>query len=399
MQSPQRSPNTFSRLPKSILALGMVSLFMDVSSELIHSLLPVFMVGTLGASAFALGLIEGAAESVALIVKVFSGAISDYFGKRKPLALLGYGMAALTKPLFALAPGIGMVLVARLLDRVGKGIRGAPRDALVADLAPPELRGAAFGLRQALDTVGAFLGPVLAMLLMLAWHDNFRAAFWVAVIPAFIAVGMLQFGVQEPTGGIPPIRGNPLSRTNLARLPRAYWWVVAVGAILTLARFSEAFLVLRVHDTGLALSFTPLVMIVMNVVYSACAYPFGKMADKLPPSKLLTIGILLLIASDIFLAQPTRLPIWIGIVLWGLHMAMTQGLLAALVAQEAPADLRGTAFGCFNLLGGIAMLIASILAGLLWQTFGAPATFIAGAAFSSTSLLLLRVRHRHDRTV
>jgi len=287
---------------------------------------------------------------------------------------------------------MGMKLTARLLDRIGKGIRGAPRDALVADIAPPELRGAAFGLRQSLDTIGAFLGPLLAMGLMLAWHDDFRAVFWIAVIPAFLAVALLYFGVEEPEGSVHPARGNPISRANLARLPAAYWWVVTAGAILTLARFSEAFLVLRVRDTGLPLSLTPLVMIVMNVVYSACAYPFGKLADSQSSNRLLMIGVALLIGADALLAQPGSAAIWAGIVLWGLHMAMTQGLLAALIAHTAPADLRGTAFGCFNLLSGVAMLIASALAGLLWENWGAPATFIAGGIFSAAALLLLGLR-------
>lgn len=392
MSSGKDTRHAGRRLPAGIWALGLVSLCMDVSSEMIHSLLPVFMVGTLGASALTVGLVEGTAESVALLVKVFSGALSDYLGRRKPLAMLGYGMAALTKPLFALAPGVGMVLTARLLDRIGKGIRGAPRDALVADLAPPELRGAAFGLRQALDTVGAFLGPVLAMLLMLLWHNDFRAVFWVAVIPAMLSVATLSFGVQEPAGGVTPAQGSPLTRANLSRLPKAYWSVVAVGAVLTLARFSEAFLVLRVRDTGLALAYVPLVMIIMNLVYSACAYPFGKLADRLPATRLLAIGVALLTGADLLLALPGTGPIWSGIALWGLHMAMTQGLLSALVAHAAPPDLRGTAFGCFNLLSGIAMLIASVLAGLLWQLLGAPATFIAGAFFSAASLLLLGLR-------
>ena len=384
------------RLPAAIWALGLVSLCMDVSSELIHSLLPVFMVGTLGASAFVLGLVEGAAEACALIVKVFSGVISDWWGKRKPLALFGYGLAALTKPLFALAPGVGMLLAARLLDRIGKGIRGAPRDALVADLAPQEQRGAAFGLRQTLDTVGALLGPILAMLLMLAWHNDIRAVFWVAVIPAAMAVAFLQFGVREPAGLVHPARGYPLTRANLARLPTAYWWVVAAGAVLTLVRFSEAFLVLRVSDTGLPLAFTPLVMIVMNLVYASGAYPCGKLADRVPPLRLLGLGIVCLIGADLLLAQAVSAAIWAGIVLWGLHMALTQGLLAALIAHAAPADLRGTAFGCFNLLSGIAMLLASALAGLLWEALGAPATFLAGAIFSAAALLLLLGRPRFE---
>jgi MFS family permease len=389
-QSPARPP-----IPRAIWALGFVSLLMDVSSELIHSLLPVFMFTALGISAFTIGLIEGAAEATALIVKVFSGALSDWMGKRKPLAVLGYGLGALSKPLFAIAGGAGLIVSARLVDRVGKGIRGAPRDALVAELAPPEVRGAAFGLRQSLDTVGAFLGPLVAMGLMLSWADDFRAVFWVAVIPAFLAVALLAFGVQEPERHRDGKRVNPIRRDNLRRLPRAYWWVVGIGAIFTLARFSEAFLVLRVQSGGLPLAYVPLVLIVMNVVYAAAAYPFGKMADTLSHRGLLAGGLALLIVADMALAWDGHWgAAWAGIVLWGLHLAMTQGLLAAMIADTAPADLRGTAYGFFNLASGLAMLVASGLAGLLWDSFGAAFTFVAGAIFSAAALALLFLHGR-----
>ena len=378
------------RMPRAIWALGCVSLLMDVSSELIHSLLPVFMFAALGVSAFTIGLIEGAAEATALIVKVFSGVLSDRWGKRKPLALLGYGLGALSKPLFALAGGAGLVVAARLIDRVGKGIRGAPRDALVADIAPPEMRGAAFGLRQSLDTVGAFLGPLLAMGLMLLWANDFRAVFWVAVIPAFLAVVLLMFGVREPERPALARRANPISRENLRRLPAAYWWVVGIGATFTLARFSEAFLVLRAQQGGLALAFAPMVLIVMNVIYAAAAYPFGRLADAMSHSTLLAWGLLVLIAADAALAWDGHPgAVWAGIALWGLHLAMTQGLLAAMIADTAPADLRGTAYGFFNLASGIALLVASALAGLLWDRLGAAFTFVAGAVFAAAALLVM----------
>ena len=380
-------------IPRAIWALGFVSLLMDVSSELIHSLLPVFMFTALGVSAFTIGLIEGTAEATALIVKVFSGALSDWWGKRKPLAVLGYGLGALSKPLFAIAGGAGLVIAARLIDRVGKGIRGAPRDALVADLAPPEIRGAAFGLRQSLDTVGAFVGPLLAMGLMLLWADDFRAVFWVATIPAFLAVALLFFGVQEPERHTNGRRVNPITRANLRRLPSAYWWVVGIGAIFTLARFSEAFLVLRVQSGGLPLAFVPLVLIVMNVVYAVAAYPFGKLADGTSHTRLLAWGLALLIAADLALAWDGHWSVaWTGVVLWGLHLAMTQGLLAAMIADTAPADLRGTAYGFFNLACGLAMLVASALAGLLWDSLGPQFTFIAGATFSALALLGVGLR-------
>lgn len=380
-------------MPAGIWALGFVSLLMDISSELIHSLLPVFLVTGLGASMLVVGLLEGAAEATALIVKVFSGALSDWWGRRKPLAVLGYSLGALSKPLFALATTIEPVIAARLLDRVGKGIRGAPRDALVADIAPPELRGAAFGLRQSLDTVGAFLGPLLAMGLMLVWANDFHAVFWVAVIPAFLCVALLIFGVQEPERPAGAPRTNPIRRENLRRLTPAYWWVVGIGAVFTLARFSEAFLVLRAQQGGLPLAWVPLVLIVMNLIYALGAYPLGKLADRVDHRKLLAWGLVLLIAADGLLAWSNRgLFVWGGVVLWGLHMAMTQGLLATMVADTAPADLRGTAFGMFNLVSGLSMLLASALAGLLWDQWGAASTFVAGAAFCVVALVLLALR-------
>jgi len=384
-------------MPRAIWALGFVSLLMDVSSELIHSLLPVFMFTALGLSAFTIGLVEGAAEATALMVRVFSGALSDWWGQRKPLAVFGYGLGALSKPLFALAGGAGLVVTARLIDRVGKGIRGAPRDALVADLAPPEIRGAAFGLRQSLDTMGAFLGPLLAMGLMLAWADDFRAVFWVAVIPAILAVAVLLFGVREPERQVNGKRTNPIRRENLRRLPTPYWWVVGIGGVFTLARFSEAFLVLRVQSTGLALALVPLVLIVMNAVYALAAYPCGKLADALNHRTLLAWGLFLLILADVALAWDGHWTMaWVGIVLWGLHLAMTQGLLAAMIADTAPADLRGTAYGFFNLASGLAMLLASALAGLLWDSLGAVFTFLSGAVFSGAALVMLLLRRpRH----
>jgi MFS family permease len=390
-------PTPAPRLPRAIWALGFVSLLMDLSSELIHSLLPVFMVTTLGASMLAVGLVEGVAEATALIVKVFSGALSDWYGRRKPLTVIGYGLGALSKPLFALATTTGWVVTARLVDRVGKGIRGAPRDALVADLAPPSMRGAAFGLRQSLDTVGAFLGPVLAIGLMLLWADDFRAVFWVAVIPAVLCVALLVVGVQEPERAPGAHRTNPIRRDNLRQLSAAYWWVVGVGAVFTLARFSEAFLVLRAQQGGLPVAWAPLVLIVMNVVYSAGAYPFGRLADRMSHRALLAGGLVLLVLADLLLAVADTGPLlWAGVVLWGLHMAMTQGLLATMVAATAPEHLRGTAFGLFNLASGVALLVASVLAGWLWDRWGPGTTFVAGAVFSIVALGALLARRNPD---
>lgn len=376
--------------------LGFVSLFMDVSSELIHGLLPVFMVSSLGASAFAVGIVEGIAESTALIVKVFSGALSDYLGKRKALAVIGYGLGALSKPLFALALSVNWILAARFIDRIGKGIRGAPRDALVADLVPAQIRGAAYGLRQSLDTVGAFLGPLLGVGLMLLWAGDFRTVFWYALIPALIAVLLLVFGVEEPGAGATQRKPvNPIRWNTLAELSGAYWFVVAAGAIFTLARFSEAFLILRAQQQGLPDSYAPLVLVVMNVVYALSAYPLGKLADRMSHLNLLSAGLIVLIAADLVLAQAQGLAsVGLGVALWGLHLGMTQGLLATMVADTAPAHLRGTAFGFFNLASGIAMLVASVLAGLLWDQLGPGATFYAGALFSLAAVLMLALRSR-----
>ena len=382
--------STLRQIPPAIWALGFVSLLMAISSELIHSLLPVFMVTTLGASAFAVGLIEGAAEATALIVKVFSGALSDYWGKRKPLAVMGYGLGAISKPLFALAASLDVLVTARLLDRVGKGIRGAPRDALVADIAPASLRGAAFGLRQSLDTVGAFLGPLLAIGLMVLWANDFRMVFWVAVIPAALAVALLVFGVREPERPQGAKRVNPIKRENLRRLGKAYWWVVAIGGVFTMARFSEAFLVLRAYEGGLSLALTPLVLIVMNIVYSLSAYPFGKLADSTRHTSLLVAGLVTLAAADFAFAYSNQWT-WmlVGIIFWGLHLGLTQGLLATMVADTAPEDLRGTAFGFFNLTSGVALLVASGLAGLIWDQMGAAFTFLAGSVFCLLALGLI----------
>ncbi|EML2680290.1 MULTISPECIES: MFS transporter [Klebsiella] len=382
---------TLSRIPKGVWVLGGVSLLMDVSSEMIHSLLPLFMATTLGASVIIIGIIEGVAEATALILKVFSGVISDYVGKRKGLALLGYGLGALSKPLFAIAPTSGVVFSARMIDRVGKGIRGAPRDALVADVTPPEIRGAAYGLRQSLDTIGAFLGPLLAVALMFVWDNDFQSIFWVAAIPAVLSIALLGFGLKEPRTAVVQKRTNPLRRENLKKLSAAYWWVVAIGSIFTLARFSEAFLVLRAQQMAIPLFAIPLVMVAMNLVYSLTAYPFGKLSDSMSHSRMLQWGLLVLIAADIVLALSSHWSTLLaGVALWGIHMGMTQGLLAAMVAHTAPPELRGTAFGMFNLMSGIALLLASAGAGVLWEVLGAASTFYAGAIICVVTLVGMR---------
>jgi len=378
------------RVPAGVWVLGFVSMLMDVSSEMIHSLLPLYLTVGLGASALTVGIIEGVAESTALIVKVFSGALSDRLRKRKAITAFGYGLAALSKPLFAVATGPMLVFVARFLDRIGKGIRGAPRDALIADLTPKEVRGAAFGLRQSLDTVGAFAGPLLAMALMLAWHDDFRAVFWVAVIPAILSFALIALAVREPPNvGEGKDEKPSFEKATMRRLGIAFWAVTMIGAALTLARFSEAFLILRSQDLGLEVALAPLVLVGMNVVYAGTAYPVGKLADRMSPNTLLFIGTGLLIAADVALALASGMALFaIGVALWGLHMGFTQGVLSAMVAHASPAVLRGTAFGVFNLASGIAMLVASALAGALWQFVGPAATFWAGALLAGISAAL-----------
>lgn len=374
------------RLPRGIWMLGLVSLFMDVSSEMIHAILPLFVVGTLGASAALLGLLEGIAEATAQISKLFSGVLSDRWGSRKALALLGYGLAAVVKPLFPLASSVTAVFTARFIDRVGKGIRGAPRDALVADIAPPELRGAAFGLRQSLDTVGAFAGPLIAIGLMSLLLFDLRQVMWVACIPAFVAVAILFLGIEEPEHR--PVERKPgFDLATASSLGGAFWRVTALGAVMMLARFSEAFLVLKASDTGLSTAYVPLVMVVMGLVYSLSSYPAGVLSDRLGRRGLLVAGLAVLIVADLVLAFGHSVSVMlVGVALWGLHMGLTQGILSTMVADTCPTPLRGTAFGMFNLVSGLALLAGSVLAGLLWDGYGPAATFLAGAAFAVVTL-------------
>ncbi|PAU75289.1 MFS transporter [Halomonas salipaludis] len=393
-QPPAAAGSAHRSLPRSIWVLGMVSMFMDISSELVHSLLPIFMTSVLGASMLTIGIIEGVSAATAAVTKVFSGAISDFFRRRKFLVVLGYSLSALTKPVFPLAPTVEWVFGARFVDRIGKGIRGAPRDALVADIVPPRLRGAAYGLRQSLDSVGAFLGPLLAVLFMLWLAGDVQLVLWVAVVPALIAM-LLTFTVHEPTSPEhPPGARKRLTLAHATRLPLRFWLVVALGAVFILARFSEAFLILRAQDVGLTIAYVPAIMIIMNIVYAGFAYPAGIAADRLSSRALLLLGLAALIVADIILAMAlSSWAVFLGAACWGLHMALTQGLLSKLVADNAPAELRGTAFGIFNLVSGGALLLASIIAGTLWSLFGAPATFIAGASFAAVAaagLLLYR---------
>lgn len=396
---PATTPNRkarFHALPGGIWALGFVSLFMDISSEMIHSLLPVFLVTAMGAGALSVGIIEGVAEATASISRIFSGTLSDWLGRRKALVLMGYGLSALTKPLFALAPSVGWVFTARFADRIGKGIRGAPRDALIGDILPLHLRGAGYGLRQSLDTVGAFAGPLLATALMAATDDNFRAVFWFTVVPALIAVTILWAGVREPERVHRLNRERfPLHPAELSRLGSGFWWVLVLAAGLTLARFSEAFLLLRADSIGLSVTLIPLVLVAMNLVYSVAAYPVGVLSDAFGRVNLLIAGCGVLVLADLVLAISTAVwQVMGGAMLWGLHMGMTQGLLATIIADTVPAELRGTAFGVFHFVTGLVLLLASVLAGLLWSAVGPSATFLAGAGFTLLATFGFVYRYR-----
>jgi MFS family permease len=386
-------------IPAGIWALGFVSLLMDVSSEMIHALLPVYLLTALGASPLAIGAFEGVAESTASVTKAFSGALSDWLGKRKALAAIGYGLAAFTRPIFALAPTIGWLMAARFLDRVGKGVRGAPRDALVADISPPHLRGASFGLRQSLDTIGSFLGPLLAIVLMWMTANHFSVVFWIAAIPAFLSVGLVLVAVHEPKRpkNLRRLR-MPLRPGEFGRLGATYWWVVAIAVVFTLARFSEAFLVLRGQSIGVPLMLTPMALVAMNIAYSASAFPVGILSDRVGRVTLLIIGLLLLALADVVLAFAAGVvAVGVGVALWGLHMGFTQGLLATLIADAAPAELRGTAFGIFHLATGVALLLANVIAGVLWGIAGPEGAFLAGAVFALLTLAgLLPIRGRMD---
>jgi len=380
-------------VPAGVWTLGFVSLLMDLSSEMIHALLPVYLVTVLGTSMLSVGIIEGVAEASASIVKIFSGALSDWLGKRKVLAAMGYGLAAFTKPVFPLAGSLGWLIAARFVDRVGKGIRGAPRDALVADITPTNLRGASFGLRQSLDTVGAFLGPLAAIGLMWVTGDYIVSVFWIAVIPAFLSFALITIAVKEPEGGAARRRIKmPLSGHELKQLGAPYWWIVAIGTVFTLARFSEAFLVLRAQSVGLSLALVPAVLVIMNITYALSAYPIGALSDRMDRMTILIIGLVMLLVADVVLALATGImAVAIGAALWGLHMGFTQGLLAALVADTAPAELRGTAYGVFNLVSGLALLLASVVAGTLWDVAGPQGTFLAGAALTVLTVIGLIV--------
>jgi Major Facilitator Superfamily. len=382
------------RLPLTIWGLGLGSLLMDTSSELVHSLSPVLLVNVLGASVVAVGMIEGVAEGIAAFTKVFAGAASDYFRRRKTLIVLGYALAALAKPLFPLATSASWVFAARFIDRMSKGIRDAPRDALVADITAQTERGAAYGLRQALDSLGSVVGPILAVLLMLALSGKIRTAMWIAVIPGILAVIVVALLVREPHQKQAAVR-EPPDWGKARELPPRFWLIVTVGAIFTAARFSDSFLILRARDIGLSASYAPMIIVVLSCICAAGAYPAGVASDRISPRNLLLIGLGFLIAADVVLGVGHSIvPIFAGGALWGVHLALTQGVFAKIISDFVPVDLRGTGFGIFDLARGVAFVIANVVAGWWWRMSGAPAAFFSAAAFATIGGIGLAVATR-----
>ncbi|MGZ5223912.1 MAG: MFS transporter [Burkholderiales bacterium] len=379
-------------LPRNVVALGLVSLFLGVSSQMTHSLLPVFLVTVLGTSVASVGIIEGIAEATNSLAKVLSGALSDWLGRRKPIVVLGYGLAALSKPLFPLAGDAATVLVARFIDRTGKGIRDAPRDALLADQLPSNARGSGFGLRLTLFTIGSVVGPLAATSVMVGSGGDFRLVFWLAVIPAFLSVAVLILAVKEPANAR-DIAKQRFSLRDLGRLPALFWWIVAITAMLELARFSQAFLLLKAKEVGVEAALIPIFLMLMGAVYGLTAYPCGILADRVNRRLQLGIGAVILLTGHLVLA--TADTIWmaaIGASLWGFQMGVTQGLVAAIVADAAPERLRGTAFGIYYLVDGVVSLLASSGAGVLWMTGGSGLTFSVGAALAAAVLLMLVIK-------
>jgi MFS family permease len=387
-------------IPKTIWILGFVSLLNDVSTEMIHSVLPMFLVATLGASVTIVGLIEGTAEAIGSILKVFSGALSDYIGHRKWLVFGGYALSTLLKPLYAIASSPLWVLTARLGDRIGKGIRVAPRDALMADCTDPENRGAAYGLRQSLDTVGAVIGPLAASALLFTSSQNFRLIFWTALAPAGLAVILLATGIREPKASQAKSPANPINMAALRGLGKQYWALVLVAFVFNLGNSSDAFLLLKAQTVGISAPHIPLVLVTMNVSYAISSYPCGVLSDKLGRFDLLLSSFVLYVAvyAGFALAdQPWQ--IWSLLVLYGFYLGLSQGNLLAFVADTIPSQLRGTAFGAINLVVGFALLPASMLAGLLWQYVSPAATFFAGSALAVLAIIvfLLLVNPDHKR--
>ena len=376
-------------LPRNVWVLGFISLFMDLSSEIYHALLPAFVTILLGLPATALGAIDGIAEATANFAKLFSGRLSDRSLRRKPWVMAGYGLGALSKPLFPLATGVLTLMIARFADRIGKGIRGAPRDAMLADEAPPQIRGRAFGLRQALDTAGALIAPLAAIGLMAWLASDIRAVYWIAIIPAAISFLLAWLTLREPEHHSTPLKKSPFF-AGFKQLDMPTKRLLQVGFLFALARFSESFLILKGIDVGLSEAMSPLTLAVFNLAYVMLAYPAGALSDRMSPRAILMAGIGLLIAGDLVLAESANFAgLLLGTILWGAHMALTQGIFARMIADSAPENLRATSFGAFYFVTGFGALLASLGAGWLWDRQGASATFIASALVAAVALAML----------
>lgn len=375
------------RVPALVWVLGRVSLLTDISSEMILAVLPVYLGTVMGVSMATIGLIEGIAEATAAVMRVFAGAIGDRLGRYKAIVVFGYGLSALSKIVFPFAGSPAPIFAARIIDRVGKGLRTSPRDAMIARATHPSILGRAFGIRQSLDTLGAVFGPLLAIVILGVTHNDFQLLFWIAVAPGVLAVIVLTRAAEEPNGGATPLQRIPLTRADLARLGFAFWWIAAGAAFLTFGRGAKAFLVLRTEDVGVPLWLVPIAFVIMNTVYAATAYPVGGLSDRIDRRRLLAAGIVVLILSDVVLAMASG-P-WVGllgVVLWGLHFGMTQGVLATLVVDSAPEPLRGTAFGAFSLLSGFALVASGALGGMVWDAWGPSTLFWLATGAATLSL-------------
>lgn len=377
------------RIPRTVWVLGFVSLLMDISSEMIHALFPLFMAGTLGASAIWIGLVEGIGEGTALIAKVFSGVVADRFGHKKRLVFAGYFLGVISKPVFALAGSMPVVLAARFFDRIGKGLRGAPRDAIVADVTDESIRGAAYGLRQSLDAAGAFVGPLLATLLLLLWTEELRSIFWIALIPGAACLALILFGVEDNV--TPTVNTKHIAWKDLKIvITPAFVQLVILGTLFSLARFSNAFIVLRAADIGIEHAWIPMTVVLMNIAFSLSSYPFGKLADKLNPMKLLALSMVLLALANLLFAYAANYRILAaGIVLFGMHLGATQGIFSTIISEIAPSEVRATAFGIFNFFSGLALLASGLVAGSLWEYMGAQYCFGVGVVFALITLCLI----------
>jgi MFS family permease len=376
-------------MPRNVWVLGFVSLLMDLSSEIYHALLPAFVTMVLGLPATALGAIDGIAEATANFAKLGSGRLSDRTLKRKPWIIAGYGLAALSKPLFPLATSAITLMAARFADRIGKGIRGSPRDAMVADETPPEIRGRAFGLRQALDTVGALLAPIIAIGLMVWFASDIRAVYWVAVVPAVGSFLLAWLALREPEQHCAPLKRSPFF-AGFKQLNRETKRLLAVGFLFALARFSEAFLILKGIEIGLNEALSPLTLALFNLAYVVLAYPAGALSDRMRPRHILMAGMAVLVAGDLVLAKANNYALlFVGVGLWGAHMALTQGIFSRMIADSAPEELRATSFGAFWFVSGIASLLASLGAGMLWDREGSATTFATSAGVAAMALAML----------